>query len=123
MVILANKEEREEDCELKTPTLISAYACKCHAASCVVPSCGASIGWEDCEPMRILSCCELAGMPVTGSSRALSCVIVHAGLMRRSDDEFSEVISRGTSVAEAMVGLSMRRCMSGVVRSSSSTTR
>lgn len=36
---------------------------------------------------------------MTGSSFALSCPIVHEGVMRRSDDEFSEVIWRGRSPA------------------------
>lgn len=42
-------------------------------------------------------------MPVIGSSLALSCVMVQDGLIRRSDEEFSEAISRGTSSAVVMV--------------------
>jgi hypothetical protein len=42
-------------------------------------------------------------MPVTGSSFAFSCPIVHEGVMRRSEDEFSEVIRRGISPAVCML--------------------
>jgi len=48
----------------------------------------------------MLNFCEPAGIPVTASRRPLSCAMVHAGDMRRSEDEFSEVISRGTSAAD-----------------------
>jgi len=36
-------------------------------------------------------------MPVTGSSFALSWLMVHEGVIRRSDEEFSDVIKRGIS--------------------------
>lgn len=38
-------------------------------------------------------------MPVIGSSRVLNCEIVQAGEMRRSEDEFTEVMSMGISAA------------------------
>jgi hypothetical protein len=41
-------------------------------------------------------------MPVTGSSFAFSWPIVHDGVIRRSEDEFSEVIWRGMSPAVCM---------------------
>ena len=46
-----------------------------------------------------MSFCDEGGMPVTGSSFALSCAIVHDGVMRRSEEEAVEVISRGISRA------------------------
>ena len=42
-------------------------------------------------------------MPVTGSSFAFSWPIVHDGVIRRSEDEFSEVIWRGMSPAVCML--------------------
>ncbi len=41
-------------------------------------------------------------MPVTGSSFALSWPMVHDGVMRRSEEEFSEVTWRGISPAVCM---------------------
>lgn len=38
-------------------------------------------------------------MPVIGSRRVLNCEIVQAGEIRRSDDEFTEVMSIGISAA------------------------
>lgn len=49
--------------------------------------------------MRRLSLCWLAGTPVMGSRRALSWEMDHEGVIRRSEDEFSDVISRGMSAA------------------------
>lgn len=49
-----------------------------------------------------LSLCDDGGMPVTVSSFALSWLMVHDGVMRRSEAAFSETTSRGTS---AMVSL------------------
>ena len=40
---------------------------------------------------------QLAGTPVMGSRRVLRCAMDHEGEMRRSEDEFGEVMSRGTS--------------------------
>jgi len=45
---------------------------------------------------------QLAGMPVIGSRRPLSWDTDHDGVIRRSEDEFSEVISKGISGAVAM---------------------
>jgi len=42
------------------------------------------------------------GMPVIGSSLALSCVMVHDGVIRRSEDAFSDTTIKGTS---AMIAL------------------
>lgn len=42
-----------------------------------------------------------------GSRRALSWVMVHEGVMRRSDDEFSDVMSSGTSWAVEAIGRSL----------------
>ena len=38
-----------------------------------------------------------------GSSRPLRCAMVHDGVTLRSDEEFSDVISRGMSVAMVSV--------------------
>jgi hypothetical protein len=54
-------------------------------------------------PSRKVSFCDRGGMPVTGSSFAFSWPIVHDGVTRRSEDEFSEVIWRGRSPAVCML--------------------
>jgi hypothetical protein len=54
-------------------------------------------------PSRKVSFCDRGGMPVTGSSFAFSWPIVHDGVIRRSEDEFSEVIWRGMSPAVCML--------------------
>ncbi len=48
-------------------------------------------------------------MPVTGSSFALRCAIVHDGVMRRSEEEAVEVIRSGISRAGIMAGGMCRR--------------
>lgn len=50
-------------------------------------------------PIRSVSFWERGGMPVTGSSFALSCPMVHEGVIRRSEWEFSEVMDIGMSPA------------------------
>lgn len=51
------------------------------------------------EPVDVLrlSLCAEGGMPVTDSSFALRVLMDQDGVMRRSDDEFSEITCRGTS--------------------------
>lgn len=50
------------------------------------------------------------GMPVTGSSFVLRVLIDHEGVMRRSDDEFSETTCKGTSAMSCRVqGLPAKR--------------
>lgn len=44
-----------------------------------------------------LSFCAEGGTPVMGSSFALSVVMDHDGVMRRSEAEFSEITRSGTS--------------------------
>lgn len=48
---------------------------------------------------------EEGGMPVIGSSLTLSSDMVHEGVIRRSEDEFSEITCKGTS---AMAEISVR---------------
>jgi hypothetical protein len=50
-------------------------------------------------PIRSVSFCDNGGIPVTGSSFALSCPIVHEGVILRSEDELSEVIDMEMSPA------------------------
>lgn len=52
-----------------------------------------------------MSFCERGGMPVTGSNFAFSCPMVHEGVMRRSEEEFSEVTSNGMSPAACILML------------------
>jgi len=54
-----------------------------------------------CVPTRRVSFCDDAGMPVIGSRRVLKCAMLHDGVIRRSDDEFGEVMRRGMSAAAA----------------------
>lgn len=51
-------------------------------------------------------------MPVTGSSFALSWLMVHEGVMRRSDEAFSDIIKRGTSpiVCIPILWMVMTKC-------------
>ena len=41
--------------------------------------------------------CDPGGTPVTGSNLALSVEMDHDGVIRRSDEEFSEMTCNGTS--------------------------
>ena len=52
-----------------------------------------------------MSICEEGGIPVTGSSLALSCARVHDGVILRSAEALEDVISKGISraVFSAMV--------------------
>lgn len=88
------------------PTCSSAYACSGHAPICVASSSAASIGCDACDPTFKLRRWHEAGMPVMGSRRPLRVAIVHAGDTRRSEDEVSDLTSKGTScvVAEAILG-------------------
>ena len=72
----------------------------------VLSSSAACIGCDGWEPILRLSPWQLAGIPVTGSKRPLSWAMVQDGDMRRSEEEFSETISIGTSAAEPMVAMS-----------------
>ena len=63
-------------------------------------------GWEDVT-FR-LSRWQVAGIPVMGSRRPLKCAMDHEGVMRRSEDEFSDTISRG--ISEAVVMAEFWRC-------------
>lgn len=47
------------------------------------------------------------GIPVTGSNFALSVLMDHAGVIRRSEDEFSDTTCRGTSamITAALIDL------------------
>lgn len=80
-------------------TVISAYGCSAKAESCVCSSSAAAMGTASCDPRRNVSCWLPAGIPVIGSRRDLSTAMLHDGLMRRSDDEFGELMSNGTSAA------------------------
>ena len=65
-----------------------------------------SVAWtgmasEPAEALR-LSFWAKGGMPVMGSSFVLRVLIDHDGVMRRSDDEFSEITRKGTSAMFAV---------------------
>ena len=95
------------------PTRISAYACKGQETSVVLSSSAASIGSAGRDPILRLSCWQLAGIPVTGSSLPLSCAIVQEGDIRRSEEELSEIISVAMSAAEPMVAMLRDACVFG----------
>lgn len=95
----------DETWRLQPPTCSSAYACSGHTPICVVSSSTASIGCSGCDPTFKLRRWHEAGMPVMGSRRPLSVATLHAGDTRRSEEEVSDLTSKGTSCeVEAMLG-------------------
>ena len=83
---------REQEMENQKLTWISAYEANGKLPSWVFSSSAASRGIDFWLPSFNVSLCDNGGMPVTGSSFAFSCPMVHEGVIRRSDEEFSEVI-------------------------------
>lgn len=65
----------------------------------VASSSAAAMSCAGSEPSFRLRRWQDGGMPVIGSRRVFSWAIVQAGEMRRSDDDVSERINRGTSLA------------------------
>ena len=57
------------------------------------------MGCGVCDATFRLSLWQLAGIPVIGSRRLFKCAMVHDGDTRRSEDAFSDVMSKGTSAA------------------------
>lgn len=93
------RQETDQSGEHKGHTLTwsSAYAVRRNAVRCVESSSLASMGMLPSAAVLSTIFWAEGGIPVTVSSFALSVLIDHAGVMRRSADEFSETTRSGTS--------------------------
>lgn len=95
------------DIKGKTLTWSSAYAVNRNAVSRVESSSPASTGTlPSAVVLRMIFWYE-GGIPVTVSSFALSVLIDHDGVMRRSADEFSETTKSGTSAIVSCMRLNL----------------